>query len=129
MLEATAGFRFVFRLGALDPPRLITIVMPEKPGNLVRRKHRRLERAGIWIAMFGVALLAVGGAYDIWSYRASPRAPDTTHSVLQEAHGDARYKTPSQVRTFRCLNVAGVSMFAIGAALLIICNRMEKSNA
>ena len=87
---------------------------------------RRLERTGIWVAVCGVTMLAAGGYYDMRSFRSSPTIPDATHRVLQESHGIARYKTSEQIKTFRYLNVAGVTTFGVGAALLFVYRRTEK---
>jgi hypothetical protein len=94
-----------------------------------KQTSRRLERAGICVAVCGVTMLAAGGFYDMQSFRSSPTVPDATHRILQESHGIARYKTSEQIGTLHFLNIAGASTFAVGAAFLFIYRRSEKRHA
>jgi hypothetical protein len=83
-------------------------------------KRSTRKKTGIGLALVGVAVLAVGGNYDMQTFRSSPKEPDATHTVMQESHGVQRFKTQTQARTFLYLNVVGVSLFLAGAALLTI---------
>jgi hypothetical protein len=74
----------------------------------------------------GLAILAAGGVYDIRNYRSSPHEPDATHTVLEEEHGDRRYKTPEQIRRYRQICLAGGSLFFAGAAVLIVADQLDK---
>ena len=99
------------------------------PNALVKPTHSRHKRTGIGIVVLGVAMLAWSGAYDMRTFRDSPTVPDATHSQRQESHGVARYKTREQVRVFYALNIAGVSTFAVGAALLFLRSRVGTHRA
>jgi hypothetical protein len=93
------------------------------------KKSSHLERLGVRAALLGVALLAAGGVYDIRTFRTSPKEPDLTHSVMQVSHGDQRFKTPEQIRTFWHLNTAGVITFTIGVAMVVVSDRLKKRAA
>jgi len=83
-------------------------------------KRSTIENAGIGLVFVGVAVLAVGGSYDMRTFRSSPKTPDAVHTVMQESHGIQRFKTQKQANTFLYLNVIGVGLFLTGAALLTV---------
>jgi len=90
---------------------------------------RHFKKAGFCVALIGMAILAVAGSYDMRTFRSSPKAPDATHSVMQESHGVRRFKTPEQEKVFVNLNIVGALTFAVGATLLIIHDHLNKRDA
>jgi hypothetical protein len=115
--------------GAVPAIERWSAVHEETSGAIVKRMRSGLERTGIGIVVLGVAILAWSGAYDMRTFRASPTVPDASHSERQESHGIVRYKTREQARVFYSLNIAGVSTFVVGAALLILHSRNRRHHA
>lgn len=76
-----------------------------------------------------MAILATAGAYDMRTFRSSPRAPDAIHSVMQESHGIQRFKTPEQKQMFVHLNITGATIFGLGAVLLLLDRQLNKHDA
>jgi hypothetical protein len=91
--------------------------------------RRHLKKAGFLVALLGMAILATAGAYDMRTFRSSPRAPDATHTVMQEEHGVQRFKRAEQKKIFVRLNIVGVTVFAVGAVLLVFDKQLNKYNA
>jgi len=83
-------------------------------------KRSVIKKIGTCAVLVGVAVLAVGGSYDMRTFRSSPTTSDAVHTMMQESHGIQRFKTQKQVKTFLHLNVVGVSLFLSGVALLTI---------
>ncbi|GEM_PF-5479081 len=90
---------------------------------------RHLKTAAFLLALTGLAILAFAGDCDMRTFRLSPTTSDAAHSVMQESHGVQRFKTPEQAKLFVDLNIVGVVTFAIGAALLLLDNRLNKRHA
>jgi len=92
-------------------------------------KTSAIKKAGICAILAGVAVLAVGGNYDMRTFQSSPTAADAVHTIMQEPHGVHRFKTQKQAKTFLYLNVIGVVCFLGGATLLTIDYYASKRNA
>ncbi len=90
---------------------------------------RHLKKVGFCVALLGMTILATAGAYDTRTFRSSPKAPDATHSVMQESHGVQRFKTPEQKKIFVRLNIAGVAIFVVGATFLFFNKQLNKLDA
>jgi hypothetical protein len=90
---------------------------------------RHFKILGFCVALLGLAILAAAGAYDMQTFRSSPRAPDATHTVMQESHGIQHFEAPERQNIFVRLNIVGVFIFAVGAVLLLFDKQLNKHDA
>jgi hypothetical protein len=68
------------------------------------------NRIGQWLAWFAALMFIVPVAYSIYAFRASPKIPDTIHTVALTEHGDTRYMTPLQYKLCLYGPFAGIGL-------------------